>query len=83
MKEELYEFWLSSIPGIGCRKIKALLEQFGTPEDIFRIKKEQLREIPSLRARDMEALAASRNPDQIQKNWEELCKKEISFTNKK
>lgn len=80
MKEELYEFWLSSIPGIGCRKIKVLLEQFGTPKDIFRIKKEQLRKIPSLRAKDMEALAASRNPDQIQKNWEELCKKEIFFT---
>ena len=40
MKKVQYEFWLSSIPGIGCRKIKALLERFGAPEDIFRLKRE-------------------------------------------
>ena len=47
MKKVQYEFWLSSIPGIGCRKIKALLERFGAPEDIFRLKREQLQEISS------------------------------------
>ncbi|CDE69133.1 DNA-processing protein DprA [Jutongia huaianensis] len=80
MKKVQYEFWLSSIPGIGCRKIKALLERFGAPEDIFRLKREQLQEISSLRTKDIETLMASRNTDQIQKDWEELCKKEIHFT---
>lgn len=80
MKEVIYEFWLSSIPGIGCRKIRALLERFGTPENVFRLKREQLQEISSLRTKDIDALMAFRNYDQIRKKWEELSQKEIYFT---
>ena len=42
MREPLYEFWLSDIRGIGCRKIKAMLEYFGTPEEIFKAQRSSL-----------------------------------------
>lgn len=73
MREPLYELWLSCIRGIGCRKIKAMLDYFGTPEEIFRAQKEQLEQISSLRARDIEALTASRKMDLVKTKWEELC----------
>lgn len=79
MREPLYEFWLSDIRGIGCRKIKAMLEYFGTPEEIFKAQKEQLEQIASLRPRDIEALISSRQTDLLQRKWEELCSNRIRF----
>lgn len=76
----MYELWLSCIRGIGCRKIKAMLEKFETPEEIYRAQRGQLEEISSLRPRDIDALMASRNPDRIKRLWEELGRKGISFT---
>lgn len=36
--KKIYWYWLCNIPGIGQKKIKRLLEEFGTPEEICRQK---------------------------------------------
>jgi DNA processing protein len=40
---------LLSIPGIGAQKIRALMNAFGTPSDVFRAAPQDLRRIPGMR----------------------------------
>lgn len=34
-KNEVYAYWLNSVPGVGNKSIAKLLEQFGTPEQVY------------------------------------------------
>ena len=35
-----YQYWLSNIPGVGCKTIHRLLGQAGSAEEIYFLKKE-------------------------------------------
>lgn len=80
MTEVMYEFWLASIPGIGCRKIQSLLSVFGSPEEVFKAERNALEQISLLRAKDMDRLIASRDQERIKRQWESLGRKDILFT---
>lgn len=41
-----YQYWLSNIPGVGCKTIHRLLGQAGSAEEIYFLKKEQLENSP-------------------------------------
>lgn len=43
-----YQYWLSNIPGVGCKTIHRLLGQAGSAEEIYFLKKEQLEKISGL-----------------------------------
>ena len=52
-----YQYWLSNIPGVGCKTIHRLLGQAGSAEEIYFLKKEQLKSSPGcLTARCMRSL---------------------------
>lgn len=52
-----YQYWLSNIPGVGCKTIHRLLGQAGSAEEIYFLKKEQLEKISGcLTARCMRSL---------------------------
>ena len=40
-----YQYWLSNIPGVGCKTIHRLLGQAGSAEEIYFLKKEQLEKL--------------------------------------
>lgn len=80
MSEKIYEFWLSGIPGIGCKKIRYLLEFFGTPRGVFTASSEDLKRVKGLRETDVEQIINSRKLDKIKYRYEDMCKKGIHFT---
>ena len=80
MTKGLYEFWLSSIPGIGCRKIQAILSVFGEPEAVFQADREALEQVAGLRTKDIDRLIVSRNREQIKRRWDSICSRDILFT---
>ena len=43
-----YQYWLSNIPGVGCKTIHRLLGQAGSAEEIYFLKKEQLEKLSGL-----------------------------------
>lgn len=80
MEERQYTFWLCNILGIGCKKIKALLNYFGNAKAVFYGKRCQLEQIGILRSNDIEKILASQNIDYMQKMHEEAMRKNIHFT---
>lgn len=80
MTEEMYAFWLSCIPQIGCRKISLLLQQFGYPAEIFAASRKQLEETKGLREKDVEQILHSRSLDGIQSRYEAMVRGNIRFT---
>ncbi len=80
MDEFPYEYWLSTISGIGCRKIAALLERFGCPEAVFEAGEAELAQVKPLRAANVKALLASRDKERIRQGYDALCKRGIHFT---
>lgn len=80
MTNSMYAFWLSGIPGIGCRKIRYLLQQFGEPKEVFLASRELLEKTEKLGKKDVECIINSRNVDKIRYHYDAMCAKDISFT---
>lgn len=80
MNGKVYAFWLSDIPGIGCRKIEALLEIFANPENIFRASEKSLTQVKTLTDKEREALIKSRKAEKIKYRYEKLERDGIRFT---
>ena len=51
-----YQYWLSNIPGVGCKTIHRLLGQAGSAEEIYFLKKEQLEKLSGLSDRQVHAI---------------------------
>lgn len=80
MREKLYAFWLSDIPGIGCRKISALMKIFGNPENIFQASEKALSQVEALTDTDREAMIKSRKQEKIKYRYEKLERSGIRYT---
>ena len=59
-----YQYWLSNIPGVGCKTIHRLLGQAGSAEEIYFLKKEQLEKLSGLSDRQVHAITERK------KNWD-------------
>ena len=59
-----YQYWLSNIPGVGCKTIHRLLGQAGSAEEIYFLKKEQLEKLSGLSDRQVHAITDRK------KNWD-------------
>lgn len=79
MEEKMFDFWLCNIAGIGNRKIKSLLEYFGSPQGVFFAKRQQLCQIGNLREKDREQILSCQNTEQLKRQYEQLQKKGIHF----
>ncbi|MCD7825348.1 MAG: DNA-processing protein DprA [Clostridiaceae bacterium] len=79
MKEKLYDFWLCNLPQIGMRKRQRLLEYFGSSSEVFQGTKEQYRQVAGLRDKDICALLAARDGDQLKRCYDNMVQKGISF----
>lgn len=72
-----YQYWLHNLPGIGDRRIKRLLEQFGNAEQIYHTGIEMLRQtVQKKRREELEAFLLLWD---VEEKYEELLQKNIHF----
>lgn len=78
MTRKEYWYWLCNIPGFGSKKIASLLDRFESPEIIFSLKRENLKNIKILKEKDLEAFMKSKKID-WGKEYNILKEKNIEF----
>lgn len=75
MKDEEYNYWLCSIPGIGIRKLLLLEAELGTPEQIWQAGEARLAKIKGISAKDAHNIVTSRQtfcPDGLKEKLDRL-----------
>lgn len=75
--------WLYSIEGLGEKKIEMLLNICKTANGVYLLREDFIDELGFLTKRDKEALKAAKRNMDIQRNYEEMQKKNISFLTQK
>ena len=75
-----YQYWLSNIPGVGCKTIH---RPFGTgrvlPEEIYFLKKEQLEKLSGLSDRQVHAITDRKKNWDLEEKYAALGENGISF----
>lgn len=79
MEERVYAFWIHTLQGIGNRKRQALLQLYGSPEQIYHGNKNTLQEVPCLNKKDRAHLANPQPLSMLAKQLEGLEKRGIHF----
>jgi DNA processing protein len=79
MTEEESWFWLCNIQGIYRKKIKLLVEYYGSPFQIFKLKENQIEDIKILTKQEQYHLLKSRKETEIKENYSKLQEKNIEF----
>ena len=74
-----YQYWLSNIPGVGCKTIHRLLGQAGSAEEIYFLKKEQLEKISGLSDRQVHAITDRKKNWDLEEKYAALGENGISF----
>ncbi len=82
MTEKEYWFWLCNLEQIGLKKIQAILDYYGTPEQVYRDKGGGLDQINLLTSSDREFILKSKESGRIQENYAKLLSKGIYFVTK-
>lgn len=90
MGNELYKYWIASIPNIRANKIEAMLGYFGSPEDVFLASNESMHNMKKfceennigMTNQNIDVIIASKNTEKIKKEYDYLCEHGISFITK-
>ncbi len=82
MTSKEYWFWLCNLEQIGIKKIRLLLEFFGTPEEIYRDNGNGLDQVKLLSVTDKETILRSKMKERIQENYAKLASRGIYFVTK-
>lgn len=91
MIKEEYNYWISSIPNIGPKKIELLLKFFGTAEDVFKASKSALEKVIEsakldqtvrFRSSDLDFIIYSKDIGKIQYEYRWLIERGIRFISK-
>lgn len=76
---EEYWFWLCNIEGIWNKKIKIMLDWFGTPADIYRADQKQLSMLQGITNKDIVNIIKSRNSKDLREKFEYMNSRDIQF----
>lgn len=79
MTNKEYWYWLLNIENVALKKVKAILEYFGSPEDAFRGREVHLNQIKNLTDKDRLNISKSKNEDKVKKDYTNLLYKNIYF----
>ncbi len=79
MTKKEYWYWLLNIENVGLRKVKAIIEYYGSPEEAFKGKKSQLEEIKNLSKKDIISIEKSKNSSIVKNDYNKLKNKNIYF----
>ncbi len=78
MEEELkYRYWIKSVPGIGNKKQKKLVEYCGSAKEVYRLTEKQLLSVQGIGKRDAAQIIDSKKNWILEKEAELLTKKGI------
>ena len=77
MTRKEYWNWLLTIEKIGLKKVKGILDYYGSPEAAFLGKEKELRQIKILKEKDIINIILSKDLDRIKKNYDKLINKGI------
>ena len=69
-EKQKYQYWMRSIPGIGNKKLKKLVEYCGGAKEVYGLRKEQLEKISGISAKDADAICQSRHCFDLEKEME-------------
>ena len=79
MEEKIYKYWFYTIEYLGIETTKRLIEIFHSPKEIFKASMEKISKIEGISQKTLNSIYNSRNPYKIQKEYEEMKKKQIQF----
>ncbi len=82
MTKKEYWFWLCNLEQIGLKKIQAILNFFGTPEQAYLDNGKGLEQVSNLTASDKEQILKSKEEGRIQENYAKLISRGIYFVTK-
>ncbi|NLL73745.1 MAG: DNA-protecting protein DprA [Clostridiales bacterium] len=90
VREELYKYWIASIPNIRANKIEAMLEFFGNPEDVFLASTKSMYDMKKfcekkkirMTNKNIDFIIASKDMDKINKEYTYLREHGINFVTK-
>lgn len=91
MIKEEYNYWISSIPNIGPKKIELLLNTFNTAEEVFKasgnvlekvIENARLDQTVRFLSSDLESILHSKDKERIHKEYRRLIERGIRFISK-
>lgn len=74
-----YQYWLSNIPGVGCKTIHRMLGQAGSAEEIYFLKREQLEKMECLSEQQISAVLERKLNWNLDEKYEALCADGITF----
>ena len=74
-----YQYWLSNIPGVGCKTIHRLLGQAGSAEEIYFLKKEQLEKLAGLSDRQVLAITDRKMDWDLEEKYAKLGENGTTF----
>ena len=74
-----YQYWLSNIPGVGCKTIHRLLGQAGSAEEIYFLKKEQLEKLAGLSDRQVLAITERKMDWDLEEKYAKLGENGTTF----
>ncbi|MCX4267426.1 MAG: DNA-processing protein DprA [Lachnospiraceae bacterium] len=75
-----YWFWLCNIDGMGSRKLQELLKYYKEPEQIYRMKAEEIGKVVSLSERQLAGIQKSKTEDNWKRKLEQAVKKGVCLT---
>ena len=75
----IYKHWISEINDIGCSRINALMERFGSPEKIYKANLKELKETDGIGEVYANAIIKSRNLDEKLREWDKWEKDGVKY----
>ena len=79
MEKDGYILWLSKLPGLGRKKISALLEYFDSPEQIFQATKLELLQVEGIFPMDADCIVRTWNEEKAEEEYHALLDRGISY----
>lgn len=79
MENDFYWFWLCNISGIGCKKIKAILDYFHDAKSVYHAGKSTFSHIKGLYQKDIDRLIKSKDDVSIYDAFEKMRHTNIQF----
>lgn len=77
--EDIFLMWLTDIDGIGVKKRHALLERFGSAEEVYHASYGSLRTVDGLSEPNIRSIRAARDISRIWEHAQELSERGIRF----
>ena len=76
-----YAYWLSNIPGVGIRSRNRMLLTAGSAEELYHLSERQLRLLPGIKEKQIEAILESKKKD-YEEDFHCLAEQGITFVSR-